>query len=316
MPCVQQLLRAVDTGRRPSEGASRCGCRCSWAPASWAISRCAVEPPVWLGAMRAVRWWLSSSLLRDHYLRPVPRAIALAAAAIGFASAQLATARAPPPVVLPTHATIVTGTVRAVEALPDGRRVTLEACGLTVARRCGAGCVCGCATTTNRRSAHRRHDAGAGAAAAAGAAGLSGRLGSAARRLVQRPGRVGLCAWARSSGSRGRARPGRSRLVQRLREVIARPHLRGRRRAPPARSRHPADRHHQRHSAAGPRRVPRLRPGASAGGRRAAYRHRHGLGAGVRARLPSPRSEHASLHWPTKQLAALARWRPAAATCC
>jgi competence protein ComEC len=51
----------------------------------------------------------------------------LAAAALGFTAAQFATARAPPiEVDLPTHATIVTGTIRAVEALPEGRRITIE----------------------------------------------------------------------------------------------------------------------------------------------------------------------------------------------
>src|SRR5712671_6496044 len=34
--------------------------------------------------------------------------------------------RAAPPAVIPTHAVIVTGTVRAVEQLPNGRRILLE----------------------------------------------------------------------------------------------------------------------------------------------------------------------------------------------
>ena len=51
----------------------------------------------------------------------------VAAAALGFAAAQFATARAPPILTdLPTHATIVTGTVKAVEALPEGRRITIQ----------------------------------------------------------------------------------------------------------------------------------------------------------------------------------------------
>jgi competence protein ComEC len=51
----------------------------------------------------------------------------LAAVALGFTAAQFATARAPPiEVDLPTHATIVTGTIRAVEALPEGRRITID----------------------------------------------------------------------------------------------------------------------------------------------------------------------------------------------
>jgi competence protein ComEC len=85
------------------------------------------EPPVWAGATVAVpALILAIRLRRVGWHRMV--AAALAAAAIGFASAQLATARAPPPeTALPTHATQVTGTLRAVEALPDGRRVTLEA---------------------------------------------------------------------------------------------------------------------------------------------------------------------------------------------
>ncbi len=80
------------------------------------------EPAIWLGpavaipaVCIAVRW-------------PGPRWLfaPLAAAALGFASAQMATARAPPlETGLPAHATIVTGTIRAVEALPDGRRITI-----------------------------------------------------------------------------------------------------------------------------------------------------------------------------------------------
>ncbi|MGD0103878.1 MAG: ComEC/Rec2 family competence protein [Rhodopila sp.] len=51
----------------------------------------------------------------------------LAAVALGFSAGQLATARAPPiEADLPNHATILTGTVRAVEALPEGRRITIE----------------------------------------------------------------------------------------------------------------------------------------------------------------------------------------------
>ena len=52
-------------------------------------------------------------------------AMALLWTALGFASAQLATVRAPPPLVPPRTATIVTGTVEAVDRLPEGWRVTL-----------------------------------------------------------------------------------------------------------------------------------------------------------------------------------------------
>lgn len=81
------------------------------------------EPPIWWGAAlavpavglsvacRAVRWLIAP----------------IAAAAFGFTSAQLATARQPPiEADLPTRATIVSGTIRAVEALPDGRRITIH----------------------------------------------------------------------------------------------------------------------------------------------------------------------------------------------
>jgi competence protein ComEC len=56
------------------------------------------------------------------------RAAGLLAASLGlgFGLAQWATQRAPPPVELPTRATIVTATVARVELLPQGRRVTLE----------------------------------------------------------------------------------------------------------------------------------------------------------------------------------------------
>ena len=85
------------------------------------------EPPVWVGAAVALPALLAAIRLRrvNWQRAALP---ALAAAAVGFATAQFATARAPPPAAaLPTHATQVSGTVRAVEALPEGRRVTLEA---------------------------------------------------------------------------------------------------------------------------------------------------------------------------------------------
>ena len=81
------------------------------------------EPPGWTGGAAAI-----CALTASWF---VPRcrtlAIPLFMAAIGFASAQFATARAPPlEADLPTHATVVSGTVRAVEYLPEGRRVTFE----------------------------------------------------------------------------------------------------------------------------------------------------------------------------------------------
>jgi len=51
----------------------------------------------------------------------------VAAAGLGFALAQWATARVPPQPELPRRAAVVTGTVAMVEVLPKGRRLTLEA---------------------------------------------------------------------------------------------------------------------------------------------------------------------------------------------
>jgi competence protein ComEC len=84
------------------------------------------EPPLWLGMMVATPAICTAVLLRCHVL---PRAVimAVAAAAAGFTASQFATVRAPSQSPLPTRATILTGTVRSVEALPDGRRIALEA---------------------------------------------------------------------------------------------------------------------------------------------------------------------------------------------
>jgi len=83
------------------------------------------EPPTWLGVAVAIPAICGALLLR-HSLLPRAAIMALAAAAIGFTSSQFATIRAPPPASLPTHATILTGTIRSVEALPEGRRIALE----------------------------------------------------------------------------------------------------------------------------------------------------------------------------------------------
>ena len=85
-----------------------------------------VEPPEW--AVAAVFLpCLAASLLARPW--PLPRGAfaAGAAAALGFAAAQLAAARAPPVLPLPNRATVVTGTVRAIEGLPEGRRITIGA---------------------------------------------------------------------------------------------------------------------------------------------------------------------------------------------
>ncbi|HEY6441545.1 MAG TPA: ComEC/Rec2 family competence protein, partial [Acetobacteraceae bacterium] len=85
-----------------------------------------MEPPLWLGIAVAIPATCCVLLLRRHdVLRAV--AIILAAASIGFTAAQFATARALPQPVLPRHATILTGLVRSVELFPEGRRIGLEA---------------------------------------------------------------------------------------------------------------------------------------------------------------------------------------------
>ena len=82
------------------------------------------EPPAWAGAAvfvpAACAAWLARPGLRALLLP-------LAAASLGFASAQLATARALPLETLPKKSVFITGTVRGVELLPTGRRVTIEA---------------------------------------------------------------------------------------------------------------------------------------------------------------------------------------------
>ncbi len=82
------------------------------------------EPVWWAGAAVALpailAAWLAPSALRAVLLP-------LAAASLGFASAQLATARALPLETLPRKSVVITGTIRGVELLPVGRRVTIEA---------------------------------------------------------------------------------------------------------------------------------------------------------------------------------------------
>ncbi len=84
------------------------------------------DPPLWaapallLPALAALVAAWSSLLWRAV-------AAAVFAAALGFAAAELATWRAPPLLDVPARATVAEGTVRAVEPLPEGRRVTLEA---------------------------------------------------------------------------------------------------------------------------------------------------------------------------------------------
>jgi competence protein ComEC len=80
-------------------------------------------------------WWLAPVLagvaaagLLAGWFSPIARAVAAAAlaGALGFGAAQIATWRAPPPMAVPRRAVMVEGVVRAVEPLPEGRRVTLQ----------------------------------------------------------------------------------------------------------------------------------------------------------------------------------------------
>ncbi|WP_428493444.1 ComEC/Rec2 family competence protein [Rhodopila sp.] len=81
------------------------------------------EPAPWLGAAFAAPTLAIAVALPGLRWAFGP----IAAVAIGFTAGQLATARAPPiEADLPTHATIVTGTIQAVEALPLGRRITIQ----------------------------------------------------------------------------------------------------------------------------------------------------------------------------------------------
>jgi competence protein ComEC len=85
----------------------------------------ATEPRL-LPAILLAAGSLLGALLARH---PVPRAVFLCAAftAAGFAAAGITTWRAPPWAALPRTATIVTGTIAALETLPEGRRITVGA---------------------------------------------------------------------------------------------------------------------------------------------------------------------------------------------
>ncbi len=82
------------------------------------------EPWPWGGAVAAGAAVLACAAV---WRAAVPRAVALCAlaTALGFASAQAARWRALPIETLPTRAVVLTGVVRGVELLPEGRRVTL-----------------------------------------------------------------------------------------------------------------------------------------------------------------------------------------------
>lgn len=81
------------------------------------------EPAAWRGPLAAVL------LMAAAWAAPGARFLILpvAMAALGFASARVATLRMPPTETgLPNKATVVSGTILAVEMLPDGRRITIR----------------------------------------------------------------------------------------------------------------------------------------------------------------------------------------------
>jgi competence protein ComEC len=84
------------------------------------------EPPMWVGAaLTLIALPLAVRCRHVAWLRGATAA--LAAFAIGVTACQFATACAPPLATgLPTHATVLIGVVRAIDPLPEGRRITIE----------------------------------------------------------------------------------------------------------------------------------------------------------------------------------------------
>ena len=92
------------------------------------LLRLRAEPPAWLApALLAAGAGRAGGGLAAACCRAPSRGLRCAPRRSGFAAAQLATWRAPPLLDVPARAVVAEGTVRAVEPLPEGRRVTLEA---------------------------------------------------------------------------------------------------------------------------------------------------------------------------------------------
>ena len=83
------------------------------------------EPAAWVGAAASTSSLAALVLAWRSTVGRMAGAASLAMA-LGFLSAQSATWRAPPPLDLPRIAIVMTGTVRAVDVLPDGRRLVLD----------------------------------------------------------------------------------------------------------------------------------------------------------------------------------------------
>jgi competence protein ComEC len=84
------------------------------------------EPALWSGPAVAAVALLAALLLRSHRTGFGIASLALAAA-LGFSASAFATWRAPPSMEVPRTASMVSGEVEAVEALPTGQRVMLRA---------------------------------------------------------------------------------------------------------------------------------------------------------------------------------------------
>ena len=110
----------------PSAAGSFSGCLYLMTAGAVVFFTLRADPPPWLAPCL-----LAAALAALAACWPclLPRAAAACtvAFALGFASGQWATSRASPLLEVPTRAVIAEATVRAVEKLPEGRRVTLEA---------------------------------------------------------------------------------------------------------------------------------------------------------------------------------------------
>ncbi len=103
-----------------------------WLPVGMAVGvawyfALAAEPPLWASAI-ALAFGLGAVALARRTALGLSVAVAVLAVAAGFAAAQLRTAMMPPAMHgLPFRAVVAEGTVAAVDALPEGRRVRLSA---------------------------------------------------------------------------------------------------------------------------------------------------------------------------------------------
>jgi len=84
-----------------------------------------VEPPAWAGAAAVGTSLLACAAGWRHPVSRAATLVALAATA-GFLSAQMQSRRTLPIEAIPSKAVVLTGVVRAVDILPEGRRVTLS----------------------------------------------------------------------------------------------------------------------------------------------------------------------------------------------